>query len=139
MEENYLKQVQEVNEAIKLLSELTSRIDERTKILVENNTESKFRIEKLFDSQTLMLSRVGVVENKIGVLESRNNNSSLAEIKKDLKMMENEIDVLSDRLLHVEKEVGSQSNKWSNLIDFVFKVSQIVIGAIILWKIGVKP
>lgn len=139
MDDTWIKQVQEVNESMKLVFDLTSRIDERMKILIENNNESKERIEKLFDNQTLMLNRVSAVENKVGILDSKNTNAVWIELKKDLKNIESKVEGFNNRLLIVEKDMGTQSNKWANLIDFVFKIAQIVIGAIILWKIGIKP
>jgi len=122
----------EVYEFLMTISETSNRIDERIKILIENNNESKERIEKLFDQQNLLL-------NRITILENRNNTQLISDLKNEITILENKIDHLSERCLHVEKEVNQNSSKWSALIDFTFKIGVVVIGSIILWKMGLQP
>lgn len=121
--------LQRLNDSVNQVFELSSRIDERLKSLVESNQESKERIEKLVVNQTNILTRIIVLENESKTIE---------DVKKDIKILEQQVDLLSERVIHVEKEVGAHSNKWTNLIDFGFKVGHIVIGAIILYKLGFK-
>jgi hypothetical protein len=132
MEESMENRIMELNESLKLVFDITSRIDERMKILIENNNDSKERIEKLFDQQIILLNRITILENK-------NSAQMVTELKNELTILENKVDHLSDRCIHVEKEVNQQGNKWTTLLDFTFKIGVMLIGSIILWKIGLKP
>lgn len=129
MEENFYR---EMNDSLKLVFDITSRIDERMKVLVESNNESKDKIEKLYDQQMAILNRITVVEN-------RNSTQLINDLKNDVKIMDSKVEHLSERLIHVEKELSQNSNKWASVIDFIFKVGVVVIGSIILWKLGIKP
>lgn len=129
MEEKFYK---EVNDSLKLVFDATSRIDERIKILVEYHNDSKEKIEKLYDQQIAILNRMAVVEN-------RNSSQLINDLKGEVNIIEGKVEHLSERLIHVEKEVNQTSSKWANVIDFIFKLGVVVIGSIILWKLGLKP
>ena len=55
---------QQINESIKLVFDLTSRIDERVKILVEHHNEANQRIEKLVGRQEDIVTRISILEAK---------------------------------------------------------------------------
>lgn len=129
MDENFYR---EVSDSLKLVFDTTSRIDERIKVLIEKNNESKDKIEKLYDQQVTLLNRITILENK-------NNTQIINDLKNEVNIIDGRVEHLSDRLVHVEKEVNQSNSKWANIIDFAFKVATIVIGAIIMWKLGIKP
>ena len=129
MEENFYA---EVHDSLKLVFDITSRIDERMKALIENNNEAKDRIEKLYENQMVLINRITVLENK-------NSFQAVVDLKNEVNIMEGRVDHLSERLIHVEKEMNQANSKWAAVIDFIFKVGVVVIGAIILWKLGIKP
>jgi len=129
MEEKFYK---EVNDSLKLVFDITSRIDERMKVLIENNNDSKEKIEKLYDQHIVMLNRIVIVENK-------NNGQLLNDLKAEVNIIESRVEHLSERLIHVEKELTQTTHKWTTVVDFIFKVGVVVIGSIILWKLGIKP
>ena len=129
MEENFYKQV---NDSLKMVFDITSRIDERMKVLVENHNESKDKIEKLCDQQITLLNRLTILENKNGI-------EAMHELRNEVNTLDQKIEGISERLLYVEKEMTHSSNKWTSILDFIFKVGVVVIGSIILWKLGLKP
>ncbi|MFY4731144.1 hypothetical protein [Nitrospira sp. BLG_2] len=129
MEENSYR---EVNDSLKNVFAITSRIDERIKVLVEGHNESKEKIEKLCDNQIAILNRLIILENS-------NGNRVAHELKEQFGKLEHKVDDVSERLLHVEKDMTQATNKWAAVVDFVLKVGVVVIGAIILWKLGIKP
>jgi uncharacterized protein YhaN len=128
MEEKF----KEVNDSLKLVFEMTARIDERMKVLIESNNESKDRIEKLYENQMTLINRIAILENK-------NGTQLITDLKNDVNIIDGKIEHLSERLVHVEKEMMQTNNKWSSIVDFIFKVGVVVIGSIILWKLGLKP
>jgi hypothetical protein len=123
---------QEVIETLKRVGDLTSRIDERVKILIENDEDAREKIEKLFDNQTNMLTRLIVLENKNGM-------KLMDELKVDVRQINVNIDNVENRLLLVERDINHYGNKWKSIFDFIFKVAITVIGGIILWKLGIHP
>lgn len=126
--ENFYK---EVSDSLKLVFDLTSRIDERMKIVIAGNTETKEKIEKLASQYNDILTRVSLLEN-------RNTNREIDELKADIKTFSDDMDSINIKVIEMEKDLKSHSYKWSNLVDFVFKIAVIVIGGVILWKLGVK-
>jgi len=122
----------ELNESLKMVFDITSRIDERTKILIENNNEAKEKIEKLHEQQTELL-------NRITVLENRNNMQLINDLNNEVNIIDSKVEHLSERCLHLEKDFNQTANKWASIVDFIFKVGVVVIGSIILWKLGIKP
>lgn len=129
MEENFYK---EVSDSLKLVFDSTSRIDERIKVLIEKNNESKDKIEKLYDQQVTLFNRITILENK-------NNTQVINDLKNEVNIIDGRVEHLSERLVYIEKEVHQSNSKWANIVDFVFKLATVVVGGIILWKLGVKP
>ncbi len=119
----------EVNESLKLVFDITSRIDERMKALIQSNNESKERIEKLYDQHMALFNRITVLENK----------NNISDLQNEVNALEDKVASLSESLLHIEKDVAQNTNRWATIIDLVFKIGIIVIGGIILWKMGIKP
>lgn len=128
MNENLYK---EVTDSLKLVSDITSRIDERMKILIESHNETKDKIDELFIQHNSLITR-------ISLLESRSNGREIGEIKTDFKQLENRLDTVAVKVVDLEKEMLGHSNRWANVVDFIFKVSVIVLGGFILWKLGIK-
>jgi chromosome segregation ATPase len=115
----------EVSESIKLVFDLTSRIDERVKILVEQHNEANQRIEKLMERHENILSRISVLENKNG----NDVKQDVSELKKDVKGLE-------IKLAALEIHSSGHENKWKLVGDFIFKLAIAAIGAVLAWKLG---
>src|SRR4051812_11195501 len=107
----------EVSESIKLVFDLTSRIDERVKILVEQHNDATHRIEKMIERHENIMSRISVLENRNG----NDLKVDISEIKKDVKAME-------IKLAALEIHSSGHDNKWKLAADFVFKVALAAIG-----------
>jgi chromosome segregation ATPase len=115
----------EVSESIKLVFDLTSRIDERVKILVEQHNEASGRIEKLMERHENILSRISVLENKNG-----------NHMKEDVSTLQKEMKSLEVKVAALEIQSNRHENKWTLAADFLFKVVLAVIGAVLAWKLG---
>ena len=126
----------ELSGSIKAVSDITTRIDERIKILVEDNNVFKVRFERMAEMQNALVARLSVIES----------SHDLSNIKNDILALQEKIEYLSGKSIKIEqdismmeKSIGQQDNRWANVIDFLYKVATVVIGAIILWKLGIKP
>lgn len=118
----------EVSESIKLVFDLTSRIDERVKHLVEQHNEANQRIEKLMERHENILSRISVLENK--------NGNGMKEDISELKKGFHDIEI---KVAAIEMQTIRHENKWQTIGDFLFKIAVAVVGAVIVWKLTVKP
>lgn len=127
MEESFYR---EFSESIKSLFILTNRIDERVRVLIEHNEETKHRIEKLVDNQNVLLGRIILLET---------NKETILEVKSNFLMINADANRLHERVTNLEKDINNQTNKLSSMLDIAFKLIIPIIGGIILWKIGVKP
>jgi hypothetical protein len=126
----------ELSTSLKVVSDITTRIDERTKILVEDNNVFKVRFERVAEIQSALVARLSIIES----------SHDISNIKNDIVALQEKIEYLSGKSIKIEqdismmeKSIGQQDNKWANVIDFLYKVATVVIGAIILWKLGIKP
>jgi TolA-binding protein len=121
---------QQVSESVKLVFDLTSRIDERVKMLVEQHNDSNQRIEKIVERHENFSSRITVLENK--------NGNNLDEIKKTLKDTEKTLRELEIKVAALQIHSGQHESKFKTAGDFVFKIVVAVIGGYIVWKLGIK-
>jgi len=117
--------------SLKLVLDLTSRIDERVKILIENDSDAKERIDKLFENQSGIISRLTILENKNGIQQ-------LNEMKQDIKQIDIKINELDDRTIALEKYSNSFNNKWRVILEFGLAIAVIVISGVILWRLGIS-
>jgi hypothetical protein len=108
-----------------LVFDLTIRIEERLKILVEQHNSSSEKIEKLMERQENLFSRISVLEN-------RNGN----HFRDDIKDLEENLQAVKAKVAVLEINSGQQENKWKLAVDFVFKLIMVIIGAVLTWKLG---
>lgn len=118
---------QEVSNSIKLVFDLTSRIDERVKMLVEQHNDANQRIEKLMERSENVFTRISVLENKMG--------TNMQEQIQDLREEINDLKVKTSAL---EIHTTRHENKWQTLADFVFKVAVTLVGLLLAYRLGVK-
>jgi hypothetical protein len=115
----------QVSESIKLVFDLTSRIDERVKLLVEQHQEANSKIEKLMDRQENIFSR-------LSVLEAQEQRSGIGELRKEMQAVQ-------VRMTSLEIYNQGHTNKWDKTVDFLFKIGIALVSAVALWKLGIKP
>lgn len=88
----------QVSESLQLVFDLTSRIDERLKNVMEKQRDMDEQIKKLIDLQHLLELRTEILSNR----------------------------------------VGNHDNRWAKVVDAIWKFSTMIIGGIILYKLGIK-
>jgi vacuolar-type H+-ATPase subunit I/STV1 len=123
----------EITDSLKLVFDLTSRIDERVKLLIENQHDAESRIEKIIEKQETIAMRLIALENKNGTEEHIN------ELKKEVKELNNRMNSTEKSLNTLELNQTQHTNRWRALADIIFKIIVMVTGAFILFKLGIKP
>lgn len=128
----------QLSESIKNIFELTSRIDERVKILIEQQNATNHKVEKLVENDQGILSR-------IAILESKGNNGLKAQVDSlmqeiaDLKKCQKDLEKEKEKLkLEISAlNIYSQQNvgRWQWIGDAAFKIFMATMAAILAWKL----
>lgn len=134
----------QVSESIQLVFDLTSRIDERVKMLIERQNELDAKIEKLFDAHQVLLNRLSIIEAKeypqlkedlMHVKQSipriQKNEDDLSDAESRVNALETKIEILTARL-------GNHDNRWLLAFDAIWKIGLMVIAGYILFKLGLQ-
>lgn len=137
-----------VNESIKSVFDLTSRIDERVKMLVERQGDLEEQLDKAIDNQQQILSRVLVLESRDATPIATANKAEIHEIKQRVAIMESsgskrdiedikqKIHLLDLRVESINMRTANQESRWAKLFDLVFKLTIMLIGGYLLFKFG---
>jgi|GEM_PF-6537685 len=115
--ESYYRQV---SESLKLVFDISSRIDERVKNIAENQNALSERVDKLIEKYENVITRLSVLENK-------NNN----HLKDDVFEMKKTIHDVELKVSTLQTSSVGQENKWKIAIEFFFKLLLLIIGGII--------
>jgi hypothetical protein len=119
----------QVNDSMKSVIDMTSRIDERVKMIMEKQIDNDKRL-------ILMMDHLNVLSSRVTVLEARDSNkldSIVQEQTKRLHTLEKDIEILK---LHT----STSMEKWKNVITTLLQVGTAVAVGYILVKLGIsKP
>ena len=124
----------ELREAINGLLEITTRVDERIKILVEKLHETDEHIKTLFRNNSDTLTRLGILENncngslKEDIHELRSNGSDLS----------NEINSIDKRLLHLEGKNLVAEDRWKKVFGFIYQSVTTLFICYLLYRLNLS-
>jgi len=143
-----LEHYNSVNESIKSVFDLTSRIDERVKMLVERQGDLEQQLDKAIDNQQQILNRVTVLESKDATSVVASNKIDIHDIKQKIAIMENssskediedikqKIHLLDLRVESINMRTSNQEGRWARLFDLIFKLTIMLIGGYLLFRFG---
>lgn len=117
----------QVADSIRSLFELTSRIDERVKLLSEvvGKTDSKF--DAIMKNQQELLQRVTALESKNGT-----------ETKKDVSQLSEKMQRIELKMQNIETLAKGSQNRWEKIIDYSMKILLAVAATFIVYKLGIS-
>ena len=148
----------EFNDFMKMIHDVTSRIDERVKILVSNLEDTNTRFEKILDNQALLYNRVSLLESR-DYSSIKNDLTNLSErliaiethgsipLREELKSLQKENSVILSELnkeinqINVKmesvnlKSIASET-KMNKIFDFVMKTVWTLLAGYLLYKFG---
>lgn len=125
----------EIIHSIQAVFELTARVDERVKLLMDKQTQIDAKLESLSVSQMNLSTKVSVLETKDGK-ELRN---ALVSLDNEVKEATKEIHAIDMRLHGVEQVATRTENKWQMVFDFVYKTVWVVLVCYLLFKLNLQP
>jgi chromosome segregation ATPase len=104
------------------VSDITSRIDERVKIIAEKQKEADANIKKTANDLHALKEKVAIIaDSKKEIIELRNKIHSL----------EFQAEALSTRLAH-------HDTRWGQIFDAFWKMTLMIIAGYILYKLGLQ-
>ena len=148
----------QVSDSIKSVFDLTSRIDERVKMLVERQNDVEERLDKFLEIQQTLSNRISIIETKdVSMVKTEVNvvRNDVADLSKKVAIIESQdyqIEELKIKvrelntkleLLEIKSEghgfnVQHNEKRWATIFDFVFKLSFILLGGWLLYKLGLQ-
>jgi hypothetical protein len=109
-------------------------MDERIKIIMEQQSNAEKKFTQFIELQQTMLSRVVVLESKNG-----------HKIEKEMEKIEKEIEKVEEKIKTIDHEtqilkMNSQSNMniWKQIGDFAVKILWVVVACWLVWKLGLS-
>lgn len=141
---------------IKQVIDITSRVDERMKIIAESQQQLNIRLNHFVDEHNALVTKVQVLDSRTGVKLS-DNVASLDEkylrliarlevletmgSHKEQKFTEdvnNTFHDLKNRMKELESHKQGTSEKVKQILGFVYQGMFIVIIAYLLYKLGLS-
>jgi predicted nuclease with TOPRIM domain len=90
--------------------DITSRIDERLKILYEKDDEYRENFQKLFGDISEILQRLAT------------NDALMPNIVDDLNNLKDKVHELEIKMSNVHSSMKDHDDKWSKMVDWIFKI-----------------
>ena len=115
---------EEIRKSINDVIDITSRIDERLKILYEKDDEYKEDFQSIFRDISLILQRLA------------SNDCVVPTIVENLNELKKKVYDLEIKMSNVNVAVKDHENKWSKLLDWTFKIALTALSAFAAWKLG---
>ena len=114
----------QVSESIKSVFDLTSRIDERVKMIHEKQQEMDKKFSRLIDSQ-------GTLNSRVSVLESTTETEEVQNLEKTVHNME-------IMLKEVELKSAGNTGKWDIVAGFCLKILWAIVAGAAIYYLGFK-
>lgn len=154
----------EIGTEIKLVLEMTARVDERVKLLVEKQSEMTARLNNFIDSHNALASRVTILETnndgqatrdlkykyemlweRVAKIEATTGLQQLEKMEEDVDSINHTLDEMkvnnhsiSKRVEHVEEYNTSHLSRAKFVFDLFVKAAWAVVVGWMLWKLGLS-
>lgn len=129
---------EQVNNSIKSIIELTTRIDERVQLMMKKQSILEGKIEYYTDSLNELKIDIKLLDSKSGITlqnEVHKCSEKINQIQSKLSNLENKLD-------NLEKDSSEMENDWKNILkgvlSFVVQIIWVVMAAYILYKLGIQ-
>lgn len=130
MEDLSSKIFAQTSENIQKLFDLSTRIDERVKSIIQRQEELERKINEVVHSTAELRENIAVLKSVHGHFEQ--NEAKIADLKKETTF-------LDKRITSVERTSEGTENRWNTIIKFIVQIIWLVVGAWILYKLGLGP
>ena len=148
--------MRQLAEELKLVLDITSRVDERIKMLVEYQTSVNHRLEKLSSDYNELLNKINVVESsndrrirdaiesvnqkisKIEILLENMNRMGSNKTQLFIEETRKDIDLLRNKIEKLTEYETDRMQKIKSFLGLVVQAVWIIIVCYLLYKFGLN-
>lgn len=117
----------QVTESIKSVFDLTSRIDERVKLIMKKQDEFDKKLDDRMADANDIRTRLRLIEAQV----NDNDDQSLEQMKAEFHKME-------VRMQAIELTQGGAENRWKTFVNFAIQIAWVLLAAWLLLKLGLQ-
>lgn len=122
----------EVTQSIKAIFDLTARIDERVKMLVEQQTALGQKLDNQGMQDGDMATRISVLENRNGKVAEK----EIDRVAEELNDLEEKVDDMEETLGDAKRWAMISQSRWRMAFDFLYKMAYAVLVAYLLYRLN---
>lgn len=119
--------ITQVSDSVNSLFELTLRVDERVRLMMDKLESMDETIDNQIDLFNELNSRVKVIESRDGI-----------SILNDIRRLGEELHKLELRTQSVEGSSSDQEGRWKTIIGFAIQLIWVILAAFLLYKLGIS-
>lgn len=125
--QNVLQYHTQVQDSIKSLFDVTSRMDERVQLMMKKQ-------EGLYDRVEQHIKETREISTRVSLLEARDTNGLTTEISK----IKEDIHEIEMKLQKLENVSDNQETRWSKIANFAIQIAWVVLAAYVLYSLGIQ-
>lgn len=115
----------QVSESIKDLHDLTTRVDERVKHLIERQADMEQKMNRIDE----LSERMAVLESKSGAIDHMSMTISQIE----------QVNMLDDRrIAALETSNQTLQSRWQKITSFILQLIWVIVACYVLFKLGLS-
>lgn len=122
----------EVAQSIKAIFDLTARIDERVKMLLEQHTILSKKIDDQAIQDNDMATRISVIENSNGKVTEK----EIDRLAEELNDLDDKVDEMKDDISEAKRWAMISQSRWKMAFDFMYKMAYAVLVAYLLYRLN---
>lgn len=132
---------------LKKLLDLTTRVDERVKLIVERQQEMHSRLNQFAADHHELTTRVSIVESNaedLETLDQLRQRVTMLEahgsepVNKQVNELEDEVDIIEDRVKKLEDHHEGMWGKINKLLGLLVHGVWIIVVCYLLYKMGIN-
>jgi len=116
----------EVSQSIKSIFDLTSRIDERVKLIMRKQDQMEEKLDE-------RLANIHELEGRLRLVESNKE-----DIEKEVESLRDTVHNMELGLQAVEIQTEGHEGKWKTIISFAVQIAWVILAAYLLMKLGIQ-
>ena len=119
----------QASDSIQKLFDLVTRIDERVKSLQDKQQSHSKQIDNI-------LANYNELKEKIAIIQSSSTTGINAD---NIELCKDKIVELDKRLSSLEQKSAGMESRWSTIFKFIVQTIWLIVGAWVLYKLGLSP
>ena len=121
----------QVQDSIKSVFELTTRVDERVQLMMKKQEDVERKIDGIS-------SEMKELNTRVTVLESNNGKAAVAQMATEVDRLKDNIGDMKLKIQTLESKTESSEGKWKTVLNFGLQILWVVVAAYLLYRLGIQ-